>query len=68
MGNVPSRKWPANTLLVYELWDREMEPSGGTAADPKELMIIPNADHVDLYDRIDRIPFDTIAAFSRKAS
>jgi len=33
------------------------------AAEPKELMIIPNADHVDLYDRMDKIPFDRIAAF-----
>jgi uncharacterized protein len=35
------------------------------AAHPKELMIIENADHVDLYDRMDKIPFDTIAAFFR---
>lgn len=33
------------------------------AAQPKELMIIPNADHVDLYDRKDEIPFDRIAGF-----
>ena len=28
------------------------------AAEPKELVIIPNAVHVDLYDKIDLIPFD----------
>jgi fermentation-respiration switch protein FrsA (DUF1100 family) len=33
------------------------------AAQPKELMIIKNADHVDLYDRMDKIPFDKIAEF-----
>lgn len=31
--------------------------------DNKELMIIPNANHVDLYDRLDIIPFDKIEAF-----
>ncbi|CAN7592594.1 alpha/beta hydrolase [Phenylobacterium sp. LjRoot164] len=33
------------------------------AAGPKELVIVPNADHVDLYDRLEKIPFDAIAAF-----
>ncbi len=33
------------------------------AAEPKELMIIPNASHVDLYDRLDDIPFDKLATF-----
>jgi fermentation-respiration switch protein FrsA (DUF1100 family) len=33
------------------------------AAQPKELMIIENADHVDLYDRTDRIPFGKISEF-----
>jgi fermentation-respiration switch protein FrsA (DUF1100 family) len=33
------------------------------AAEPRELMIIPGANHVDLYDRADRIPFDRMAAF-----
>jgi uncharacterized protein len=33
------------------------------ASDPKELLIVPGADHVDLYDRIDKIPFDAIAKF-----
>lgn len=37
------------------------------AAQPKELLIIPGANHVDLYDRADRIPFDRIAAFLDKA-
>jgi hypothetical protein len=33
------------------------------AADPKELVIIPNAVHVDLYDRLDVIPFDKLTTF-----
>jgi fermentation-respiration switch protein FrsA (DUF1100 family) len=33
------------------------------ASEPKELLIIPGADHVDLYDRLDKIPFDKITSF-----
>ena len=33
------------------------------AAEPKELLIIKDANHVDLYDRLNKIPFDKIAAF-----
>lgn len=33
------------------------------AAEPKELMIIPNAVHVDLYDKLDVIPFDKLSSF-----
>ncbi len=36
------------------------------AAQPKELVIIPGANHVDLYDRMDRIPFDRISEFFGK--
>lgn len=36
------------------------------AAEPKELMIIPDANHVDLYDRLDKIPFDKIEKFFEK--
>lgn len=31
--------------------------------DNKRLLIIPGASHVDLYDRLDIIPFDTLASF-----
>lgn len=34
--------------------------------DNAELMIIPNADHVDLYDQMDKIPFDKLTAFFQK--
>jgi fermentation-respiration switch protein FrsA (DUF1100 family) len=33
------------------------------ASDPKELLIVPGADHVDLYDRVQLIPFDKLSAF-----
>lgn len=36
------------------------------AAEPKELMIIPNAVHVDLYDKVDVIPFDKLDVFFRQ--
>lgn len=34
--------------------------------DNKELMIIPNAVHTDLYDNVDIIPFDKMVAFFKK--
>src|SRR4051794_32989201 len=33
------------------------------AGQPKELVVIPNPGHVDLYDKTDLIPFDKLAAF-----
>ena len=33
------------------------------AAEPKELYIVPDAGHVDLYDRVTLIPFDKLAKF-----
>lgn len=36
------------------------------AAEPKELVIVPGADHVDLYDRMDKIPFDKLTEFFAK--
>lgn len=33
------------------------------ANEPKELMIIPNTVHVDLYDKVEKIPFDKLDAF-----
>lgn len=33
------------------------------AAEPKELLIIPNTVHVDLYDKVDVIPFDKLETF-----
>lgn len=36
------------------------------AAEPKELMIIPDAVHVDLYDKIEVIPFDKLEKFFKE--
>lgn len=43
------------------------ETAYAAAAEPKELMIIPGASHVDLYDRLDVIPFDRLTQFFRQA-
>lgn len=39
------------------------ETAYAAAAQPKELMIIPGANHTDLYDRVNVIPFDKLTAF-----
>ena len=36
------------------------------ASEPKQLLLVPGADHVDLYDRMDKIPFDKISEFFGK--
>lgn len=36
------------------------------AAQPKELCIIPKAGHVDLYDKVNLIPFDKLQEFFTK--
>ena len=33
------------------------------AAEPKELYIVPDAEHIDLYDHVDKIPFDKLENF-----
>lgn len=35
------------------------------AAEPKELYVVNDAEHIDLYDRVDRIPFDKLEKFFR---
>ena len=42
------------------------ETAYAAAAEPKELMIVPGAVHVDLYDQMDKIPFDKLTEFFRK--
>lgn len=36
------------------------------ASGPKELVIVPDTDHVDLYDNLKKIPFDRFEAFFRQ--
>ena len=39
------------------------ETAYAAAAEPKELMIIKGASHTDLYDQVDKIPFDKMTSF-----
>lgn len=39
------------------------EDAYARASEPKELLWVPGAGHVDLYDRVDLIPFDRLAGF-----
>jgi fermentation-respiration switch protein FrsA (DUF1100 family) len=39
------------------------ETAYAAAAEPKELLIIPGANHTDLYDRVNVIPFDKLQSF-----
>jgi fermentation-respiration switch protein FrsA (DUF1100 family) len=36
------------------------------AGEPKDLLIVPGAGHVDLYDRVNLIPFDKMTSFFRQ--
>ena len=42
------------------------ETAYAAAAEPKELVIIKGASHTDLYDQMDKIPFDKISDFFGK--
>lgn len=39
------------------------EHAYGRASEPKELFIVPGAGHVDLYDRVNLIPWDKLQSF-----
>lgn len=39
------------------------ENAYAAAAEPKEMVVVEDAEHIDLYDRMDRIPFDKLANF-----
>lgn len=42
------------------------EDAYNSASEPKELVIVPDADHVDLYDNMKKIPFDKLEQFFKK--
>ena len=42
------------------------EDAYAAALEPKELVIVPDADHVALYDNMEKIPFDKLEHFLRK--
>lgn len=43
------------------------EEAYANASEPKELYIVPDANHVDLYDQVDKIPFDELERFFQEA-
>ena len=42
------------------------ETAFAAAAEPKELLIVPGANHTDLYDKVDVIPFDRLELFFKR--
>lgn len=42
------------------------EKAYGNAAEPKELYVIEDAEHIDLYDRVDKIPFNKLESFFKE--
>lgn len=43
------------------------ETAFANAGEPKKLVRVPDANHIDLYDDVTKIPFDTIEAFLNQA-
>lgn len=43
------------------------EDAFARAAEPKELLIVPGARHIDLYDREDMIPFEALDSFFKES-
>lgn len=42
------------------------EDAYAAANEPKELYVVEDAEHIDLYDRVDRIPFEKLTEFFQK--
>lgn len=43
------------------------ETAYAAAAEPKELVIVPGANHTDLYDRVEIVPFDKLTTFFNRS-
>lgn len=43
------------------------ETAYAKAREPKEYYVVEDADHIDLYDRVNRIPFDKLEMFFKKS-
>lgn len=50
--------WAHSRYMAEEAYNR--------LKDPKELVIVPNVTHVDLYDQMDKIPFDKFDEFFKE--
>ena len=60
--------WMSSRPVLFVTGDRAhsrifSEHAFKKASDPKELLVVPNAGHVDLYDRVTVIPWDKLTAF-----
>lgn len=63
----PSPPAPCCSSRAREAHSREFsEDAYRRAAEPKELYWVPKAGHVDLYDRVNLIPFDKLTDFFTK--
>ncbi len=52
--------------MMTETMDLQLTNPKSEYADNKELLLIPDAVHTDLYDNLSVIPFDKMANFFRK--
>lgn len=43
------------------------ETAYDNAAGPKEIYVVPEANHVDLYDQVNKIPFDKLESFFKES-
>jgi uncharacterized protein len=57
---------PRPVLLIHGEMAHSLyfsEDAFQVASEPKQLHIVPSANHVDLYDQVDKIPFEMMASF-----
>ena len=54
------------SLMISGQSYAQNKQQSGKTAEPKELHIIPNAGHVDLYDNVELIPFDKLETFFKQ--
>ena len=60
--------WLAGRPVLFVTGERALsrmfsDQAYARAAEPKELYVVPGAGHVDLYDRVNLIPWDKLTAF-----
>jgi uncharacterized protein len=70
-GSFENLSWIAPRPILFVTGDRAhsrlfSEQAYKLASGPKELFIVPGAGHVDLYDRVNLIPFDKLTSFFRQ--
>ena len=57
----PDALSPRTVMLSIGTTTVQLHPAA--AAEPKKLVIVPGANHTDLYDKVDVIPFDKFTEF-----